>query len=210
VRESQIALEAERDRAVTELERIQTVAAEAQAEAEEQTRLLAEEQDRYHADRETLLAQRTVLEQELGSAIEQLAAAGSAADQREHQLQIGSQRLVDALDAVRGLAAELVSGNEQVPEEPVAEDVESETETEDAADEPEWVESVPETEEVEYSLFVPGPNGYELVPQTGIPPQPGQTVELSLPDRDEPMLFEVVRSGRTLPGGDVCVYLAQV
>jgi hypothetical protein len=151
-----------------------------------------------------------VLEQELGSAIEQLAAAGSAADQREHQLQIGSQRLVDALDAVRGLAAELVSGNEQVPEEPVAEDVESETETEDPADEPEWVESVPETEEVEYSLFVPGPNGYELVPQTGIPPQPGQTVELSLPDRDEPMLFEVVRSGRTLPGGDVCVYLAQV
>jgi hypothetical protein len=24
------------------------------------------------------------------------------------------------------------------------------------------------------------------------------------------VLFEVVRSGRTLPGGEVCVYLAQV
>ena len=67
-----------------------------------------------------------------------------------------------------------------------------------------------EAEEIEYSLFVPGPNGYELVPQTGVPPQAGQTVELDLPDRDEPVLFEVVRSGRTLPGGDVCVYLAQI
>ncbi|HEU5215581.1 MAG TPA: hypothetical protein VFU30_08575, partial [Gaiellaceae bacterium] len=63
---------------------------------------------------------------------------------------------------------------------------------------------------VDYSLFVPGPNGYELVPQTGVPPQPGETVEIVLPDRDEPSLFEVVRSGRTLPDGDVCVYLAQV
>jgi hypothetical protein len=35
-------------------------------------------------------------------------------------------------------------------------------------------------------------------------------VELVFPDRDEPAVFEVVRSGRTLPGGDVCVYLAQV
>jgi hypothetical protein len=57
---------------------------------------------------------------------------------------------------------------------------------------------------------VPGPNGYELIPQTGVPPQAGQRVELDMPDRDEPVLFEVVRSGRTLPGGDVCVYLAQV
>ena len=67
-----------------------------------------------------------------------------------------------------------------------------------------------EAEEVEYSLFVPGPNGYELVPQTGVPPQAGQTVELIFPDREEPAVFEVVRSGRPLPGGDVCVYLAQV
>ena len=67
-----------------------------------------------------------------------------------------------------------------------------------------------EAEEIEYSLFVPGPNGYELVPQTGVPPQAGQKVELIFPDREEPAVFEVVRSGRTLPGGDVCVYLAQV
>ena len=65
-------------------------------------------------------------------------------------------------------------------------------------------------EEVDYSLFVPGPNGYELVPQTGVPPQAGQIVELELPDQDEATTFEVVRSGRTLPDGDVCVYLAQV
>ena len=71
-------------------------------------------------------------------------------------------------------------------------------------------EPEPDSEPVEYSLFVPGPNGYELVPQTGTPPRPGDTVELVLPDRDEPIVFEVVRSGRTLPGGDVCVYLAQV
>jgi hypothetical protein len=67
-----------------------------------------------------------------------------------------------------------------------------------------------ETHEVDYSLFVPGPDGYELVPRTGVPPKAGETVELALPDRDEPAVFEVVRSGRTLPGGDVCVYLAQV
>ena len=35
-------------------------------------------------------------------------------------------------------------------------------------------------------------------------------VELIFPDREEPAVFEVVRSGRPLPGGDVCVYLAQV
>ena len=114
VRESQIALEAERDRAVTELERLQTVAAEAQAEAEERRRLLAEEQDLHDADRETLLAQRTVLEQELGSSIEQLAAAASAADRREAQLELNSQRLLEALDAVRGLAAELGSSDEEL------------------------------------------------------------------------------------------------
>jgi len=38
----------------------------------------------------------------------------------------------------------------------------------------------------------------------------GETVEIVLPDRSEPTVFEVVRSGRTLPGGDVWVYLAQV
>jgi hypothetical protein len=63
---------------------------------------------------------------------------------------------------------------------------------------------------VDYSLFVPGPNGYELVPQTGVPPQAGQIVELVLSDREEPVVYEVARSGRTLPDGDVCVYLAQV
>ena len=207
VRESQIALEAERDRLTTELERLQAVAAEAQVEAEERSRLLAEEQDLHRADRETLLAQRTVLEQELGSSIEQLAAASAAADKREARLQLGSERLLEGLDAVRKLAAELVTGSEEFPEEPATDEAEPEAVVEDevATEEP-YVE----TEEIDYSLFVPGPNGYELVPQTGVPPQAGQTVELLLPDQDEPVLFEVVRSGRTLPGGDVCVYLAQV
>ena len=40
--------------------------------------------------------------------------------------------------------------------------------------------------------------------------QAGQTVELVFPDREEPVVYEVARSGRTLPDGDVCVYLAQV
>jgi fused signal recognition particle receptor len=220
VRESQIALEAERDRAVAELERLQTVAADAQAELEEQTRLLAEEQDRHYAERESLLTQRTVLEQELGSAIEQLAAAATAADEREEQLQLGSQRLLEALNVVRRLAAELSGGAELVDEpEPVGAEMDTESEVEAASDQSETeaaeVASEPdepghETEEIDYSLFVPGPNGYELVPQTGLPPQAGQKVELILPDRDEPIAYEVVRSGRTLPGGDVCVYLAQV
>jgi fused signal recognition particle receptor len=220
VRESQIALQAERDRAVSELERLRTVAAEAQAEAEEQTRLLAEEQDRSQAERESLLSQRTLLEEELGNAIEQLAAAATAADERDAQLQLRSERLLEALEAVRRLAAELVSETEELPAELMVTDgepeSESETETEveletelepEAADSP---EPDAEQEEVEYSLFVPGPNGYDLVPQTGVPPQAGQTVELIFPDREEPALFEVVRSGRTLPAGDICVYLAQV
>jgi chromosome segregation ATPase len=223
VRESQIALEAERDRAVTELERLRTVAADAQAEAEEQTRLLADEQDRHRAERESLLAQRTLLEEELGNAIEDLAAAATAADEREAQLQKGSQRLLAALDAVRGLAAELVSNREQLPQELVT-DVEPEPEPEaevtveaepEAQTEPETEAGEPaqpeaESEAVDYSLFVPGPNGYDLIPQNGVPPRAGQTVELIFPDREEPAVFEVVRSGRTLPDGDVCVYLAQV
>jgi chromosome segregation ATPase len=232
VRESQIALEAERDRAVAEVERLHKLATEARAEAEEQTRLLAEEQDRHQAERETLVAQRTLLENELGSAIERLAAAAAVADEREEQLQLRSQRLLEALDVVRSVAAELVSGAaEHVEERMDAEDepVEDASETsetdevdepeiEDAGGEPVETEAHAETDaeteaeavEVEYSLFVPGPNGYELVPQTGIPPQAGQIVELVLPDRDEPVVYEVARSGRTLPDGDVCVYLAQV
>src|SRR5262249_37449988 len=213
-----------RDRAVAELERLQSVAAEAQAEAEERGRLLAEEQDLRTTERETLIAQRTVLEEELGSSIEQLAAAASAADRREAELQLSSQRLVEALAAVRGLAAELGSSEEQRAEEPAAEVAESEepaseaVETEDTQNDDaeagkldaESDEPAAKQEAIDYSLFVPGPNGYELVPQTGVPPRAGETVELDLPDRDEPVLFEVVRSGRTLPDGDVCVYLAQV
>jgi vacuolar-type H+-ATPase subunit I/STV1 len=218
VRESQIALEAERDRLKSELEQLQTIATEAQAEAEERTRLLVEEQDRHHVERQTLLAQRTVLEEELGSSIEQLAAANTAADEREARLQLGSQRLIEALDAVRRLAAELAPGSEELAEEPAAVDDAPQPEAEEAAepaedaaaDETDAEQVDVETEVVDYSLFVPGPNGYELVPQTGVPPQPGETVELVLPDREEPAVFEVVRSGRTLPGGDVCVYLAQV
>ena len=212
VRESQIALEAERDRAMAELERLQTIATDAQTEAEEGSRLLAEEQDRHHAERETLLAQRTMLEQELGSSIEQLAAAAAAADEREARLQLGSQKLLEALDAVRRLAAELAPGSEKFPEE--ASTVEAEAEVEAEADaerrEPEAGANDAEADEIDYSLFVPGPNGYELIPQTGVPPQAGQRVELVLSDEAEPVLYEVARSGRTLPGGDVCVYLAQV
>ena len=224
VRDSQIALEAERDRAVTELERLQVVATEAQAEAEEQTRLLAEEQDLHREERETLLAQRTLLEEELGSSIEQLAAAANAADAREAQLQLGSQRLVEALEAVRRLAAELVSGSEEPTEEPATDVTEAGPEAEAAVEVEELeveeleveelaaesTEADAEPEEIEYSLFVPGPNGYELLPQTGVPPHAGQTVELVLPEQEEPTVFEVVRSGRALPDGDVCVYLAQV
>jgi chromosome segregation ATPase len=219
LRESQIALTAERDRAITDLGRVQTAAAEAQAMVEEQTRLLADEQDRRHSERETLLAQRTLLEQELGAAIEQLAAAAAAADERDAQLQLGSERLVEALDAVRQIAAELVSPDDEMLAEPEATDeapgVEAPPETDQPEDEAAAVESdqaraESEPEEIEYSLFVPGPNGYDLVPQSGVPPQAGETIELVPADREEPTLFEVVRSGRTMPGGDVCVYLSQV
>jgi hypothetical protein len=116
--------------------------------------------------------------------------------------------LLEALDAVRDLTAELVAGGAELAEGPKLVEAEPEAELEPL--ELETDETSAEAEEIEYSLFVPGPHGYELVPQTGVPPQAGQTVELELPDRDEPVLYEVVRSGRTLPGGDVCVYLAQV
>jgi len=121
-------------------------------------------------------------------------------------------------------AAELVSGSEEPAEEPatdvteVAPEAEAETEVEEVEVEELEVEELAaestepdaEPEEIEYSLFVPGPNGYELLPQTGVPPHAGQTVELILPEQKEPTVFEVVRSGRALPDGDVCVYLAQV
>jgi hypothetical protein len=93
--------------------------------------------------------------------------------------------------------------------EAVAE-VAPEPEEDQPEDGTEAVASDTDPDAVDYSLFVPGPGGYELVPQTGIPPKAGQTVELVMPDRDEPTVYEVVRSGRPLPGGDVCVYLAQV
>jgi myosin heavy subunit len=234
VRESVIALTAERDRTLAEAEHLRNVAAEAREAAEEQSRLLAEEQDRHHRERQSLLAQRGRLEQELGSTLEQLAAAGSAADERDERLRLAGERLRDALDEahaaasagiqrlemLRRLAAELVSGDEEPAEKPEAEvESEFETQTETETEQPEAEVEAPEVEEispeaqsepVDYSLFVPGPNGYELVPQTGVPPQAGQIVELALPDREEPILFEVVRSGRPLPGDDVCVYLAQV
>jgi hypothetical protein len=131
------------------------------------------------------------------------------------------------------VADELVSGTREVPAEeieptepePEAEtdsetdseaeaeadpDSEAEPEEDQPDDETEAVASDTDPDAVDYSLFVPGPSGYELVPQTGIPPKAGQTVELVMPDRDEPTVYEVVRSGRPLPGGDVCVYLAQV
>ena len=151
-----------------------------------------------------------MLEQELGSSIEQLAAAAAADAAREARLQLGSQKLLEALDAVRRLAAELAPGSEKLPEE--AWTVEAEVEAEADADgrEPEAGANDAEADEIDYSLFVPGPNGYELIPQTGVPPQAGQRVELLLSDEAEPVLYEVARSGRTLPGGDVCVYLAQV
>jgi chromosome segregation ATPase len=202
------------------------VAAEAREAAEEQNRVLASEQDHHHRERQSLLAQRERLEQELGKTLEQLAAANTAADERDEQLRLAGEQLSDALDEahaaastgvqrleiLRRLAAELASAGDEPAEEPERE-VETETEQPEAeAEASEIAEIAPEAqpEPVDYSLFVPGPNGYELVPQTGAPPQAGQTVELMLPDRDEPTLFEVVRSGRTLPGGDVCVYLAQV
>ena len=213
MRESQIALEAERDRAVAEVERLQTVATEAQTEAEERSRLLAEEQDRHEAERQTLLTQRTILEQELGSAIEQLAAAAAAADERERSC--SSVRSACSMRSWWFAASRPSSARESadLPPEPVADetaDGETEAEPEVAAPVESELETAPEAAEVDYSLFVPGPNGYELLPQTGVPPQAGQIVELVLPDRDEPIVYEVARSGRTLPGGDVCVYLAQV
>jgi chromosome segregation ATPase len=230
VRESVIALTAERDRAVAEHDQLRSAAAEAREAAEEQNRLLAEEQDQHQRERQSLLAQRERLEQELGKTLEQLAAANTAAYERDEQLRLATEQLRNALDEahaaastgvqrlelLRRLAAGLASGGDEPAAEPESE-VEPEVEhTEAEAHETQETEEIAEiapeaqSEPVDYSLFVPGPNGYELVPQTGVPPQAGQNVELDLPDRDEPVLFEVVRSGRTLPGGDVCVYLAQV
>jgi hypothetical protein len=195
VRESQIALTAERDRALAELEQLRIVAADAQAEVEEQSRLLVEEQDNRNAERESLVAQRMRLEQELGGAIERLAATAAEADQREEQLRLAAAQL-------RALAADLVSGDDDLPQDPEAEVAPTE------ADSTEPVATETDSEPQEFALFVPGPNGYELVPQTGVPPQAGETVEVIPPDGDAPAQYEVARCARTLPGGGLCVYLA--
>ncbi|HET8557420.1 MAG TPA: hypothetical protein VFL58_08955, partial [Gaiellaceae bacterium] len=220
VRDSQIALTAERDGAIAEAERLQALASEAQAAAEQAGHLLVEEQDGRQAERETAMTQRRVLEQELGDALERLAAANAAAGEREKELQLGSERLFEALNAVRELAADLVPGGappaqeavpvedlvsveDPAPVEDAAEEAEPEAEVQTDSSEP---EAEPEADG--YSLFVPGPNGYELIPQTGVAPQAGQIVELVLPDRDEVTVYEVARSSRTLPDGDICVYLS--
>jgi hypothetical protein len=117
---------------------------------------------------------------------------------------------VQQLQSLRRLAAQLASDGEEAAEPEVEPEQQTEPEPESDASEPEETAAEAEPEEIDYSLFVPGPNGYELIPQTGVPPKTGQTVELILPNGEEPILFEVVRSGRTLPDGDVCVYLAQV
>jgi hypothetical protein len=93
VRESELALEAERDRALAELERVEAIASEAQAIAEEQTRLLAEQRQRHDEERESLVAQRKVLEQKLDDALERLAAAAAVADERGKELQMAAERL---------------------------------------------------------------------------------------------------------------------
>ena len=212
VRESQIELTAERDRAVGDAERLQALASEAQAAAEQAGRVLLEEQDGRHAERETAGAQRRVLEQELGDALERLAAANAAAGEREKELQLRSERLIEALNAVRELAAHLVPGSDQPAQEviPVEDPVLEEDAPAEAEAESQTDSSEPDTEPEAggYSLFVPSPNGYELIPQTGVPPQAGQIVELVLPDQDEATVYEVARSSRTLPDGDVCVYLS--
>jgi hypothetical protein len=202
VRESQIALGAERDRAVAEVERLQTVATAAQSAAEEANRLLLEEQDARKSEGETAMARQQLLEQELGDALERLAAANAAADEREQELQLGSEQLIEALIAVRALAAELFPGTDLLVQE-----AETEPALEHEAEPEPKPEPGPET--TGYSLFVPGPNGYELIPQTGVPPQAGQIVELVQPDGDEVTVYEVARSSRTLPDGEVCVYLSQ-
>jgi hypothetical protein len=186
VRESQIALVAERDRAFSELERLQAAVAEAQTAADEQTRLLAEEQDRRHAEQRSLVAQRKLLEQELGEALERLAAATAVAAEHETQLE-AIRRLIDPSAGA-----------------------EAKAEPEIAADEPAAEITTPEAEPdpVDYALFVPGPKGYQLVRQTGVPPQAGETVEVIPPDSEQPAWVEVARCARTLPGGGLCVYLA--
>ena len=163
----------------------------------------------------------------LGGAFALAAAAAPADDERERELQLGAERLREALDdahaaaaagmerldAVRRLAAGIEPGEDQLPaEDPEAADepVDAEAELEPVLEPVAEIEPLTDSEPVDYSLFVPGPNGYELVPRSGTAPQPGDTVELVLPGHEEPTLFEVVRSGRTLPGGEVCIYLAQV
>ena len=214
VRESQIALEGERDRLVGELERVEAIATAAQAEADEQARLLAEEQDDHLAERETLVTRQTELEEELSSAVTQLAAASAAADSRETELQLGSQKLAEALEAVRSVTSGLVSGGD-LPQIPPTRDAKPQDEGLEPAgeaieDEPAVEPAGTQTDRADYSLFVPGPNGYELVPQSGVPPQAGDIIELVLADLEEPARFEVLRSSRTLPAGDICVYLAPV
>src|SRR6185437_1794461 len=99
---------------------------------------------------------------------------------------------------VRELAADLVPGSDPPAKEtvPVEDPAPVEDEPAEAGAEGQTDSSEPDTEPETggYSLFVPSPNGYELIPQTGVPPQAGEIVELVLADKDEVAVYEVARS----------------
>src|SRR5207253_7441814 len=135
-------------------ERLQTVATEAQSVADEASHLLLEEQEGRRAEHETAVTQRRLLEQELGDALERIAAANAAADEREQELQLGSKRLIEALNAVRALAAELVPGSDlPMQESPVQEDPVHDPEPEPEPEPGPEPEPEPESEPTGYSLF---------------------------------------------------------
>ena len=91
-----------------------------------------------------------------------------------------------------------------------AEEVEEAETSEPETDEAEAEQPATEGEEIEYSLFVPGPERLRARPADGraAAGRPDRRARPARPGGAD--LFEVVRSGRTLPDGDVCVYLAQV
>jgi hypothetical protein len=172
----------ERDRAVAEVERLQTEA-----------RKLGE------------------MERALKKARTRLAASAAAAEERDRAL-AEVERLESVADAWREWLAHAPAANlakpapaterEKVRKSWNRDDLESSEEPSSAG------QTTLRPEEREHTLLVPSANGYALVQRNGSPPSAGETLELPVGESGELARFTVARVGRSLlPDKSICVYL---
>src|SRR5256885_6985023 len=99
-----VRLREQHEHAAGELDHLRAALNEAQTAAVEQERRLTEEQERHGEERSELTTQRDRLQAELGDALERLAVAGSAVDERD-QLRAEIERFEAAFAETQAAAA---------------------------------------------------------------------------------------------------------